>query len=234
MENNLILKDSCYVQNSCKKYKTNNCTELFCVRLFKIDELFNQSLLSKEQRKPLRLRLDINRVDESAYTQLKTYQLHIIDFVNKGSNLYIYSTITGNGKTSWAIKLLQAYIYKIWPASNIHCRALFINIPKFMRELKLHISHTSDYIEHINENVLNADIVIWDDVATKTATEYECEQLISIIDSRINDGKCNIFTSNIDPEHLQQFVGARLASRIIGLSTIVKFEGSDKRGVDKK
>lgn len=232
MENNLILKDSCYVQNTCKKYKNKDCQELFCVRLFKIDELFNQSLLSKEQRKHLKLRLDNNRIDEQAYSQLKQYQLNIVDFVDKGSNLYIYSKTTGNGKTSWAIKLLQAYIYNIWAKSNLECKALFINIPKFMRELKLHISHESEYINHINKYILKADMVIWDDVATKVASEYEGEQLISIIDSRVNDNKCNIFTSNIEPHQLHNFVGVRLASRIIGLSTIVKFEGSDKRGVN--
>ena len=62
-----------------------------------------------------------------------------------------------------------------------------------MRELKLNISQKSDYIKHINDNVLDADIVVWDDIATKGASEFEHEQLISIIDSRMNDKKSNIF-----------------------------------------
>ena len=231
LENKLILNTDCYVQEGCKKYTNNLCTEQFCVRLYKIDELYNKALLTKEQRIPLRLRLDNNRIDEAPYTKLKSYQKNIIDFVNEGINLYIFSNTTGNGKTSWAIKLLQAYIHKIWASSDLTCRVLFINVPNFMRELKLNISQKSDYIKHINDNVLNADIVVWDDIATKGTSEFEHEQLISIIDTRMNNKKSNIFTSNINPQDLPNMLGARLASRIIGLSECIPFNGYDKRGV---
>lgn len=230
MEKKLITNADCYVQDGCKKYKQNSCTELFCIRLYKLDELYNQSLLSQDQRKPIRLRLDENRIDEGPYLQLREYQQDILDFVAQGKNLYIYSPITGNGKTSWAIKFIQAYISKIWAPSDLTCRALFISVPKFMRELKLNIDKRSEYIQHINENVNSADLVIWDDIATKSASEYEHEQMISIIDSRIDNKKSNIFTSNISPLDLTDYLGARLTSRIVGLSTAVCFNGSDKRG----
>ena len=231
LENKLILNTDCYVQEGCKKYDNNLCTEQFCVRLYKIDELYNKALLTKEQRIPLRLRLDNNRIDEVPYTKLKSYQKNIVEFVNNGTNLYIFSNITGNGKTSWAIKLLQSYVNKIWASSDLVCRGLFINVPNFMRELKLNITQKSDYIKHINDNVLNADIVVWDDIATKGASEFEHEQLISIIDTRMNNKKSNIFTSNINPQDLPNMLGARLASRIIGLSECIPFNGYDKRGV---
>ena len=82
LENKLILNTDCYVQEGCKKYTNNLCAEQFCVRLYKIDELYNQALLTKDQRIPLRLRLDNNRIDEAPYTKLKSYQKNIIDFVN--------------------------------------------------------------------------------------------------------------------------------------------------------
>ena len=230
MDKKLIYNTECYVQDTCKKYKNNACTDLFCVRLYKIDELYNQSLLTTEQRKVIKLRLDENRIDEFPYRELQSYQKNILDFVSKGSNLYIYSANTGNGKTSWAIKLLQAYISKIWASSDLTCRCLFINVPKYMRELKLNISKSSEYITHINEHVNTADLVVWDDMATKSTSDYEHEQLISILDSRFDANKCNIFTSNIPPNDLPNVIGARLTSRIIGLSTCIQFNGSDKRG----
>ena len=42
LENKLILNTDCYVQEGCKKYTNNLCTEQFCVRLYKIDELYNK------------------------------------------------------------------------------------------------------------------------------------------------------------------------------------------------
>ena len=227
---NLILKDSCYVQDTCKKYKNNECTDLFCVRLYKIHELYNKSLLTLEQRKSIRLFLDENRIDEIPYMALQQYQQNIVEVVNSGKNLFIYSQITGNGKTSWAIKLLQSYISKIWASSDLVCRALFVNVPKFTRELKLNITKSSDYINHINDNILSADIVVWDDIAIKSASDYEHEQFLSILDSRLDDKKCNIFTSNIPPDSLQDYLGARLTSRIVGLSECICFNGTDKRG----
>ena len=230
MEKNLIYNTNCYVQDKCKKYINNGCTELFCVRLYKIDELYNQSLLTMEQRKPIKLRLDENRVDEQAYLQLQEYQRNIIDFVSQGTNLYIHSPFTGNGKTSWAIKFIQSYITKIWASSDLTCRALFINVPKYTRELKLNIDKKSEYIQHINECAVNADLVVWDDIAVKSTSDYEHEQLISLIDSRIDAKKSNIFTSNISPLDLENYVGARLTSRIIGNSIPICFNGADKRG----
>ena len=230
MEKKLITKEQCYIQHNCKKFKNNECTELFCVRLYKVDELYNQSLLTGNQRNQIKLRLDENRIDEIAYTTLQEYQQDILNFVAQGTNLYIYSPITGNGKTSWAIKFIQAYVQKIWASSDLSCRALFVNVPKFMRELKLNIANNSEYAQHVNANVLSADLVVWDDIATKTASEFEHEQLISIIDSRMNEHKSNIFTSNIPPEELINYIGARLTSRIVGLSKLIKFNGTDKRG----
>ena len=47
----------------------------------------------------------------------------------------------------------------------------------------------------------------------------------------MNNKKSNIFTSNINPQDLPNMLGARLASRIIGLSECIPFNGYDKRGV---
>ena len=83
MEKKLITKEQCYVQDKCKKYLQNTCEDLFCIRLYKIDELYNQSLLSFDQRHLLKLRLDENRIDEAAYKLLQEYTKNIIDFIKK-------------------------------------------------------------------------------------------------------------------------------------------------------
>lgn len=223
----------CVVKDTCNLYKDNICPHAndFCMRQYKIDYLLDQSLLSEAQKSRKALLLDRNKIDEEAFSILNNIKNNIVSFTKEGNNVYIYSRIPGNGKTSWAIKLIQAYIYKIWPESRLTCRALFINVPKFLISLKASISNQSDYIDHINEYVNDADIVIWDDIGTKVATEFEHEHLLSLIDSRLLDNKTNIFTSNIVPNELSSFVGDRLASRIINTSKTIEFLGSDKRGI---
>ncbi len=109
---------------------------------------------------------------------------------------------------------------------------LFISVPRFLLELKSNISEKSEYVEHINNNVLDCDLVIWDDIATKLGTEFELSHLLSIIDTRINNGKSNMFTSNLSGVELNKALGDRLYSRIQNYSDVViELQGKDKRGI---
>ena len=227
-----VIKDSCKLYDSDKDIcpYVNNETKI-CMRKYKINYLLDQALLSDAQKIRKALLLDVNKIDLQAFTNLNIIKTDIVSFAKNGDNIYIYSKIPGNGKTSWAIKLIQSYINKIWAESQLTCRVLFINVPKFLLSLKASISNQSDYIDHINRYVNSADIVVWDDIGTKVATEFEHEHLLSLIDSRLLDNKANIFTSNIIPNELSGFIGDRLASRIINTSKTIEFLGADKRGL---
>ena len=126
----------------------------------------------------------------------------------------------------------MSYIFHIWYKSDMSCRALFINVPWLFIALKDNISSPSEYIKHIKENVLTADIVVWDEIGTKAVTTFEHEHLLSLINARIDNNKTNIFTSNLSPIQLKESVGERLYSRVINLSDIIEFKGSDKRGIN--
>ena len=232
---NCFIKDTCKIFNSEEDSCPYENSEVKpCMRQYKINYLLDQALLSDAQKIRKALLLDVNKIDLQAFTNLNIIKNNIEKKKKNGDNIYIYSKIPGNGKTSWAIKLIQSYINKIWAESSLTCRVLFINVPKFLLALKASISNQSDYIDHINMYVNSADIVIWDDIGTKVATEFEHEHLLSLIDSRLLDNKSNIFTSNIIPNELSSFVGDRLASRIINTSKTIEFLGTDKRGLKLK
>lgn len=219
----------CWLYNQCNHIDCDKD----CKRRIKLDYLYNQALITDKQRIYISLRVDKDNSDLAVFKQLKTIETNIIEFVEKGSNLYISSTICGNGKTSWSLRLLQAYFNKIWYYSNLECKALFINIPKFLLAIKDNITDKLDYITHIKENILTADLVIWDDIGNKTITQFESDNLLSMIDGRINQGKSNIFTSNLSNKEMHQFLGDRLTSRIINTSINIYFKGADKRGITK-
>lgn len=109
---------------------------------------------------------------------------------------------------------------------------LFINVPKYLILLKDNISNRNEYISHIKKYVYTADLVVWDDIATKSMTDYETENLLGIINSRLENNKSNIYTANIVPEGLEKLLGARLASRIRGSYSYQLF-GPDMRGYNK-
>ena len=220
----------CYLSEKCKLFREGGCLfPNFCIKKFKIDKFFDLALLSETQRKNVDLYLDATNNDYNTFVELSRIRSDILNFVKNGHNLYIYSSLTGNGKTSWAIKLLQAYISKVWYERELTCVCLFVSVPRYLLSIKDAISNNNEYAKHIKANVLNADIVVWDDIATKGMTEFETENVLSIIDARINMGKSNIFTSNISKEELPLYVGDRLGSRIIGTSEPIQFFGQDKR-----
>ena len=220
---------SCWLTNQCNH---KDC-DTFCLRRFKLDYLYNQALVSVGQRQRVDLKLDYDLTDKQAFDFLKNVESSIIGFVNAGKNLYLWSNMTGNGKTAWSLRLLQAYLNSVWPKSDLKCRALFINVPKFFLALKDNISEKSEYIAQIKANVLDADLVIWDEVALKTLTQFEMENLLSLINNRLDCGKSNIYTSNISPNDLLNLVGDRLYSRIINMSEVIEFKGADKRFLKK-
>lgn len=168
--------------------------------------------------------------DLQSYTRLNNIKLDIANFVKDGLNLIIYSKITGNGKTSWATKLLKAYLeYAENFSFKADCPAYFINVTRL---LDLKKSSMSDYeisIKQIEEYIRCANLVVWDDIAVRGLSDYDKEYLYALVDFRVGSGKSNIFTSNLTPAELEVVLGARLYSRVVNTSVTVEFFGSDRR-----
>lgn len=218
----------CWMTERCKKYP--NCPEP-CMKLFKMSALCDMALLTDQQRKYIPLRLDADGCDREAFERLKDIELNILDFVGSGSSLFLHSASVGCGKTSWLLRLLNSYLGKVWPSSGLSCRGLFISVPRFFISLKESLSKQSDYIDHIRSNILDADLVIFDEVGTKALTTFEMEQLLSIISARIDAGKSNMYSSNLSCQEMQEVLGDRLYSRVVNNSVDITLRGKDKRGL---
>lgn len=229
--------EDCYLQDTCWKYmndekalcKTGN---VFCPKFFRTDYLFEESLLSQKQRIHIPLRPDADGTDRDAFVKLKKIEESIENFVDNGQCLYIHSSTCGNGKTAWAIRMLQSYINKIWFKSDLRCRVLFVNVPRFILALKENITTPSEYVKHVQDNIETVDLVVFDEVGTKALTTFEHEHILNIINTRIDNDKSNIYTSNLSPMELREKVGDRLYSRIVNLSIDVELFGSDKRSLN--
>jgi len=162
--------------------------------------------------------------------QLKEIKDNIIDFVEQGCSLYLYSENTGNGKTSWAIKLMQKYFDSVWAGNGFRCRGVFIHVPTFLTKIKEGISRKDEDFELLRSRLLEADIVIWDDIASGKLGDFDHTNLITYIDQRKLNRLSNIYTGNIGGEQLSESLGVRLASRVWKDSLQVEIIGADRRG----
>ena len=108
---------------------------------------------------------------------------------------------------------------------------LFINVPRYLISLKESITTPNEYVSHIKKNIFDADIVVFDELGIKAATTFEFENLLNFINTRIDLGKSNIYTSNMTSTELNDRLGSRLYSRIQNMSVDIELKGSDKRGL---
>lgn len=221
-------KDKCWYYKICDH---NRCGNNFCIRHYKMDCLISMACLEGKQRYPVSLVLDKDNVDKDAFKQLKEMQLNIYNFVTKGENLIIYSELTGNGKTEWSKKFLFSWFDAIWPNTELECRGLFVSLPKLLTALKDNLSEPSEYFQYIKENIIKADLVVWDELNYKQLTSFEHDFMLNIIDQRMSIGKSNIFTTNFSLDVTVEKLGSRLGSRILGKSKKIELKGKDKRGL---
>lgn len=223
------MTENCPFKHNCNGV---DCNKDFCMRKYRLGYLYDNSLLTDKQRQFKSLRVDSDGTDLHEFQKLANLEKNMDKFVENGANLYLHSYNCGNGKTSWAIRLLTGYFNKIWYKSNFGCQGMFISVPRYLLALKENISGHNDYAEFVNKYVLDADLIVWDDIATKVGTEFELNHLLNMINTRMDAGKANIFTSNLGQKDLENSLGERLASRICNKSIDIELHGADKRYLD--
>jgi DNA replication protein DnaC len=222
---------NCFLAKECNWCCQN---ENFCQRKFKLEELYKLSQLSNSQRNRQVLKVDADGTDIEAFTQLANIERNITSFVRSGSNLYLWSKNSGNGKTSWSIRLMQAYLNENWPTCTLSCQVLLIDVAYFLNAIKANLTARDEYAEYVLSVVKNAPLVVWDDIGTKLGTSFEINKLLEILNYRMNYNKANIFTTNLNQTELKATLDTRLASRIYESSTVIELRGSDKRFLRKE
>ncbi len=201
------------------------------IKEVKMNFLKDNSMLTPKQMEEVKLVPD--EIDRDAFVTLKKIQDNIKEFADLGRNLLIKSSITGNGKTAWSIKLMLAYFEEIWLETDFEPKAFFLHVPTMFNKLRENISERNEYTAFVRENIEKADIIVWDEIGVKDLSAFESYNFLSYIDRRINLGKANIFTTNLEEEQLLQGLGDRLYSRIVENSKIIELKGPDKRRINK-
>lgn len=219
-------KENCWYTKNCSKYNTNLCNKN-CIRYMEMHYLMETSNIPKSKK--FKNELIPEQIDIPNFEFLNQLKTNIVKFVNNGENLYIYSERFGNGKTTWAIKIMQKYFNDIWLGNGFKMRGLFIHVPSFLTKCKDIISNKDEEFDNLKQNLLNVDLVIWDDIAAGKLSDYDYNNLLTYIDQRKLNGKSNIYTGNLSEDELKVVVGNRLKSRIWNDSYVVEFIGSDRR-----
>lgn len=218
---------------SCSSYEDKSACGLCSV----MDAVYNRAKFPNVLRD--RKALDISgksKNDLEAYRTLKDLEFNIISFVKEGRSLYIYSENKGNGKTSWAIRLIQAFVKDYsrimiscnkYPLEN--CLFRFVNTATMFEEFRKSFNN-KEYDEDLEKDILQSKLVVWDDIGVEAPTKWVREKFYILINDRELNKRSNIFTSNLSKEGLLKnfIIDDRVYSRI-GPSMEIRFVGPDRR-----
>lgn len=138
-------------------------------------------------------------------------------------SLYFYGR-TGLGKTHLSLAIANEVIKKGY---NVIYGSV-INFLNKMEKEKFNRGETSTDTEKM---LINADLLILDDLGAEFSTAYTVSALYNIINSRICRGVPTVISSNLDLEEIKRRYPESIASRIIGNFSTVEFIGNDIRQI---
>lgn len=169
-------------------------------------------------------KMAVRKVDHEAYQVCNDFQNNVVKNISNGRGLFINGTY-GSGKTTWAYRIAVEYMERLAPYDINSFPVYYVNVPALLSTLKLNFNNDEE-TRKIHHAMENAHLVIFDDMGAENNTEWANEVLYTFVNKRYEQGKANIFTSNIDINNLTQ---ERIRDRILETCEIVEFKGSSMR-----
>lgn len=152
--------------------------------------------------------------------------------ISKG--LYIYGDL-GVGKTYMCMALANSLV-------NDGKKVAFIKVNDFVTKMSQLIREDVNEYERTVNRIKKADYVIFDDIGSETVTDFSRDRLLmNILDYRMENKLCTLFTSNLDKNTLLKHYGVdqdsvkakRLLERIDILTENYLLTGMNKRRISQ-
>ena len=217
----------CYAEDYCKKDRAE-CSEV-CGGYRVLRALYRLSRIPVTYSYSMPLTPDEGDVE--AFERLNDFKENIVQNVSEGKNLYIWGKSTGNGKTSWACKIMSYFFRKIAFNTGLENEGLYIFLPTFLEDLRDNYDNKDPEFDEVLRMIKTCRLLIIDDIGAERVTDWVRERMVSIINTRVSNNLTTIYTSNLSPEELRGELGDRIASRVLGSSQVVEITSGDRRGL---
>lgn len=195
----------------------------------KVHQLLVESGVPKKYYVPQKL---VRRqVDEQLWNFLEEYRNDVVNKVHNGNNLVITSPIVGNGKTSWAIRLLQRYIAETALDGDLGDKGVFCvcsNMLEIFGDFG-YFETSIEFFDYLNR-LKNCKLLVIDEIGSGRITPVSYNHFYDLINYRVDNGLTTIYTTNYSDERIQEVLGERLYSRIYHTATVLEFRADNVRG----
>lgn len=179
--------------------------------------------------------------DLEQFKRLKEIRSNLMQFLCSGkNNLILCSNNLGNGKTSWAVKLMLTYVElqkgklnhidenKVTIDRYDYC--VFCQSVPFLIEMKQFGNNKQSY--DMYHRLCKTQLAVIDDLGVVAMSQYDYNIIYAIFEKRLFAGLPTIVTTNIaNSEEAEKVLGKRLVDRIWNNSEVIEFKNKGFRGV---
>lgn len=167
-----------------------------------------------------------NNENFSAYETMKIVLDGCINYAkgfDTDSNSLFFYGRTGLGKTHLSLAIANEVMKKGY-------NVVYGSVINFLNKLEREKFGRVDSFE-TEDILINADLLILDDLGAEFSTPVATSSLYNIINSRIARGVPTIISSNLNLEEIKSRYPESVASRIIGNFKTIEFAGKDIRQI---
>jgi DNA replication protein DnaC len=149
----------------------------------------------------------IERRNPALIREVRAYVRSIAERLDEGRGIWFTGTV-GTGKTTLAMLVSKA-------AMDADRTVAIYSLPRLLALLRESFSDNAQYsLNELVERLSSVDLLHVDDVGAEQSSPWVLEQLYTIVNTRYEDGKALLLTTNLDHEALKEQIGPRTVSRI--------------------
>ncbi len=150
----------------------------------------------------------VPEMPEAVVSAVRTYVRNINSRLDEGRGMWLVGDI-GTGKTTLAMLVSKAAI-------DAGRTVAIYSLPRLLNLIRSAIE-TDDGMVGFLERLTSVDLLHIDDLGVENKTDWVLEQLYSIINTRYEDERAMVLTTNLEIGDLREQFGERTLSRLLAI-----------------
>lgn len=204
---------------------TNTATDCSCrpIRISRAKARRLEARLPQRFRDVAFDRFPVNEMPSAQVTAIRRYTRDVGAQLDDGKGIWLFGDV-GTGKTTLAMLISKA-------ALQAGRTVAIYSMPRLLGVLRDQIDEdgTLDYLDRL----ATVDLLHIDDLGAEYRTDWALEQLYTIINTRYEEQRALVVTSNLAPDEIGEQIGERIVSRLNEICEWVGLYGADRRGVER-
>jgi DNA replication protein DnaC len=164
----------------------------------------------------------VTHISPPVVRAVREYVRHLDDRLDAGRGLWFEGDV-GTGKTTLAMLVSKA-------ALDAGRTVAIYSLPRLLAEIRTTFDDaTQRTYTDLLDRLAGVDLLHLDDVGAEKTSPWVLEQLYAIVNTRYEDERSVVITTNLDREELAEQIGARTVSRLSETCDVLPLYGADAR-----